>query len=274
MNVLTIAQLSFLEARRRKLFWIVLIVSLVYLALFGVGLYYVNRDIQVDRAGVPVDIGSTFLLIGLYGVAFLSVLLAILVSADTLSGEVASGTIQTIITKPLRRWQVVLGKWLGLALMLTAFVLFMSGGLLATVWAITRYWPTNPVLGIGLIVLEAVVFLTLSILGGTRLPTIGNGVVMFMLYGVSFIAGWVEQIGAFAHIETAVNIGIVTSLVIPGEAMWKRAAYLLQPPFMRELSLTPFSAASAPSEAMVFYVIAYTVVALLVAMWSFQKRDL
>ena len=62
----------------------------------------------------------------------------------------------------------------------------------------------------------------------------------------------------------------------PSEAMWKRAAYLMQPPFLRELgfSATPFGAASAPSEAMVAYTVLYMVIALAVAVRWFGKRDL
>jgi hypothetical protein len=85
--------------------------------------------------------------------------------------------------------------------------------------------------------LEGLVVLTLSILGGTRLSTLTNAVVIFMLYGLAFIAGWIEQIGSFLRSEAAVNIGIIISLLIPSEAMWKRAAYLMQPSFLRELGL-------------------------------------
>jgi hypothetical protein len=42
-------------------------------------------------------------------VTFLSVAMGALLGADTLSGEIISGTIQTIVTKPVRRSDVVLG---------------------------------------------------------------------------------------------------------------------------------------------------------------------
>jgi Cu-processing system permease protein len=136
--------------------------------------------------------------------------------------------------------------------------------------------PPNPITGVALILLEGLVVLTLSILGGTRLSTLTNGVVVFMLYGLAFIAGWIEQIGAFLHSEAAVDIGIVVSLLMPSEAMWKRAAYLMQPPFLRELGLaaTPFGTASAPSSAMVVYTMLYIAVALGLAIRWFSQRDL
>jgi ABC-type transport system involved in multi-copper enzyme maturation permease subunit len=211
-----------------------------------------------------------------YAINFLVVMLAVLTSVDTIAGEIASGTIQTIVTKPLRRWQVVVGKWLGLALMLSVFTVIMCAALMLIVKLDAGYAPNNPISAIGLIVLEGLVVLTLSILGGTRLSTLTNGVVIFMLYGLAFIAGWIEQIGSVLRSDAAVNVGIVISLIIPSEAMWKRAAYLMQPPFLRELGFdaTPFGAASAPSEAMVAYAVLYTGVALAVAVRWFNRRDL
>ena len=278
MNIWNIARLAFLEARQRKLLWAVVLLGLAFLAVFGTGVYFMWRDVSqmsrgFARALEPINF---FLLAGLYGVDFMVVMLAVLTSVDAIAGEITSGTIQTIATKPLRRWEIVIGKWLGLAAMLTVFAVVMSAALMGIVWAIAGYTPRNPLSGVALIVLEGLIMLTLSILGGTRLSTLTNGVVVFMVWGLAFIAGWIEQIGAVLRNEAAVNVGIVVSLLAPSEAMWKRAAYLMQPPFLRELGLdaTPFGAATAPSQAMVVYALLYTAVALGVAVYWFQKRDL
>jgi Cu-processing system permease protein len=279
MHTLNIARMTFLEARMRKMLWAVILLGMAFLIVYSAGFYFMYRDLS--RAMLPsmarlLEPLNFFVMAGLYGVDFLVVMLAVLASVDTVSGEIASGTIDTILTKPLRRWEVVAGKWLGLAIMLGVFTVVMSGALIGIVWAIAHYLPPNPLAGVALILLEGLVILTLSILGGTRLSTLANGVVVFMIYGLAFIAGWIEQIGAFLHSEAAVNIGIVVSLLMPSEALWKRAAYLMQPPFLRELGLstTPFGAASAPSSAMVIYAVVYTVAALALAMHWFAQRDL
>jgi Cu-processing system permease protein len=279
MSSLSIARMTFLEARMRKMLWAVISLGVAFLVIYTAGFYFVHREISrsmsnsIARVMEPLNF---FVMAGLYGVNFLVVMLAVLASVDTLSGEIASGTIHTVVTKPLRRWEVVVGKWLGLAVMLSVFAAVMSAALIGIVRVIAGYLPPNPVAGIALILLEGLVVLTLSILGGTRLSTLTNGVVVFMLYGLAFIAGWIEQIGAFLHSEAAVDIGIVVSLLMPSEAMWKRAAYLMQPPFLRELGLstTPFGAASAPSSAMVVYTVLYIAAALGLAIRWFSRRDL
>jgi Cu-processing system permease protein len=126
----------------------------------------------------------------------------------------------------------------------------------------------------GFLVLESWVILTVAMAGGTVLSTIANGVVAFMLYGIAFAGGWVEQIGSLMQSETAVNIGIVTSLVLPSEAIWRRAAFLMQPSLIRNLPSNPFTTASVPSPAMVVYAGAYILVLLGVALWVFSTRDL
>ncbi len=279
MNLLKIAGITFMEARWRKVAWAIIFLGLAFLIVYAVGFYFMWRDVARynDIASVrmlePVNF---FVLAGMYGVSFLGVVLALLISVDTIAGEIASGTIQTLVTKPLRRWEVVIGKWLGLSAMLSLFIVVMCGALIGIVWTITRYLPPNPLPSILLIVLEGLVVLTLSILGGTRLPALANGVVVFMLYGLAFIAGWIEQIGAMLRNEAAINTGIVVSLFMPSEAMWKRAAYLMQPPFLSNLGLdvTPFGAASTPSPLMVGYAVLYVVAALAVAVRLFSRRDL
>ncbi len=47
---------------------------------------------------------------GLYALNFLAIVMAVLATADTLSSEIGSGTIQAIVSKPLRRAKIVLGK--------------------------------------------------------------------------------------------------------------------------------------------------------------------
>ena len=279
VQTLNIARMTFLEARMRKMLWAVILLGAAFLGVYTAGFYFMYREISRATSSSLAQFLEPlnfFVMAGLYGVNFLVVMLAVLGSVDTLSGEIASGTIHTVVTKPLRRWEVVAGKWLGLAIMLSVFAVIMSAALIGIVWVIAGYVPPNPVPGVALILLEGLVVLTLSILGGTRLSTLTNGVVVFMLYGLAFIAGWIEQIGAFLHSEAAVNIGIIVSLLMPSEAIWKRAAYLMQPPFLRELGLssTPFGAASAPSSAMVIYTAIYTVAALGLAIRWFTRRDL
>ena len=80
--------------------------------------------------------------------------MAALLGADTLASEINSGTIQTIVAKPIRRSNVVLGKWPGFAGLLGLYLVLMTGGTVLSVWAQSGYIPPNLAAGLGLIYLE------------------------------------------------------------------------------------------------------------------------
>jgi len=106
------------------------------------------------------------------------------------------------------------------------------------------------------------------------MPALATGAAVFGLYGLAFIGGWIEQIGAIFGNQTAVQVGIVTSLFIPTEALWRRATFEMQAPLASALQMTPFSTLSVPSAIMIIYAAIYRVIALVAAIHTFQHRDI
>jgi hypothetical protein len=122
--------------------------------------------------------------------------------------------------------------------------------------------------------LECVLVLTVTLLSGTWFSTLTNGVVVLGLHGLAFIGGWIEQIGGFTNSPNLVNLGIVSSLIMPSEVLWRRAIFEMQSPITRSLQFGPFSNAVAPSAAMVGYASIYLLVSLALAIRHFHQRDL
>ena len=278
MTTLVIARLTFREAGRRKILFAALVLGLVYLAIYAVGFYYVDQETTRSQFGPGLlelnQIRNFLFMAGLYVVNFLTAMMAVLTSVDTLSGEIASGTIHTLVSKPVQRWEIVFGKWLGFAGMLTLYLLLMAGGTIGLVYIISGYLAPNVLRGLGLLWVNAMLLLGVSLAGGAILSTLANGVLVFGLFGIAFIGGWIEQIGSFIQNQTAVNVGIISSLIIPSEALWKRAAFEMQSPLVAALGFSPFTAASMPSLLMVLYGMVYAVLALLLAVSLFNRRDL
>lgn len=276
MATLIIAELTAREAQRRRILWVALVMGLGFLAIFGIGFHYIYREVNAIPAGEDVEMIYGFLLTaGLYATNLLVILMAVLVSVTTISGEIDSHIIETIVTKPINRWEVVLGKWLALAALVVLYLLLLALGLMLIVYLRSGFVYENIAGGLGLMVLQALLVLTVTIAGGTRLSTLANGVVAFMLYGIAFLGGWVEQIGALFRNEAAVNVGIVTSLIMPADVLWKKALTLFQPSFADTPFMAgPFAIASQPSDLMIWYSVAFVVVLLLFALWSFTRRDL
>jgi ABC-type transport system involved in multi-copper enzyme maturation permease subunit len=275
VSTLVIARLTFHEALRRRIVLAALLLGLLFLVVYGVGFHFIDQELRREGS-TPLELFGfrTFLTTaGLYVVNFLMVMLTVLTSVDTLSGEVGSGTIHTLAAKPLRRWEIVLGKWLGFAAMLSLYLLLVAGGVIAIVNSASGQFPTGVVPGIPLMWLNVLLLLSVTLLGGTLLSTLANGVTLFGLYAVAFIGGWIEQIGSFFENQTALNIGIISSLLLPSEALWRRAAYEMQP-LASVIDIGPFITISVPSPLMIGYAVVYGALALLLAMIVFTRRDL
>ena len=277
MTVLIIAQLTIQETQRRRILWLGLLMAVSFLAVFGIGLHYIM--LELSAVGVEQDsaeLGTGLLLsAGLYVVNFLIIIMTVLTSVTAISGEIESHTIEAILTKPVRRWEVILGKWLGFVGLLIVYVAILSGGLMLIFYLRTGFTINNVLAGMSMMILQGLVVLSITMWGGTRLSTLANGVLAFMLYGVAFIGGWIEQIGAIFRNETAVDIGIFTSLILPTEILWKKALSLFQPKALSTANLAgPLAVTSQPSDLMIQYAVAYTAVLLLLALYSFSKRDL
>ena len=121
--------------------------------------------------------------------------------------------------------------------------------------------------------------LSLSLLGSTFLSTLTNGALAFMLYGIAWVGGLVEAIGSIFGNQPMVNAGILASLLIPSDALWKGASFHLQPVAMILAqnvtpAANPFTSATPIAPAMLVYSVLYLAVCLLLAMRSFSARDL
>jgi ABC-2 type transport system permease protein len=276
-NLITIAHLTLHEAVRRRVLTAALIVGTAFLALFGVGMHFMLRELNKSHDLTLIErrvMLNALTLAGLFAASRLIVITAVLLPVDTLSGEIASGVIQTLAAKPVRRSEILLGKWIGHWLVLLVYFVLIVGGVLVVARALGHFTPPHIERGLPLLMLEGTVLLSVAIAGGTRLSTITNGMTAFGLYGFAFIGNWIEQIGTFTDNVAARNVGTVSSLIMPSESLWNLAAYQMQPTIMRELTATPFSPVAVPSVAIVWWSVGYIVVALWLGLRVFRRRAL
>ena len=278
-----IARLTFREAIRRRIMLAGLVLGIAFVILYSIGTHFIFEQIAESSAErmpsqmaaniVNAEATNTFMMMGLYAATFLSIAMAALLGADTLAGEINSGTVQTIATKPIRRSDIVLGKWLGFAGLLGLYVLLLCGGIFLSVFLRTGYTPQNLLTGLGLIYMESILIMTITLMLSSAFPALATGGIVFGLYGLAFIGGWVEQFGAVLQNPTAIKVGIITSLIIPSESLWKRAAFEMQAPITGSFG-SPFTTTSVPSPLMMGYTFLYLVLVLFIAVRIFQKRDL
>ncbi len=274
-TIVLVATVTFVEAVRRKILWIAAIAGAAFLALFWAGLISMLHSMSpnITTVGRHEAVGMMTMMV-LYAGSMMTSLMAALISCDTLSGEIASGTIHAIATKPVDRWCLVLGKWIGFAAMLTLYVLFIEGGTIAIARMVGHRITPHTAAALGLIWLQAIVLLSVTILCSTRLSALTSGACTLGLYGLAFMGGWIEQFGAIRNIKACVDLGILASLIMPSDALWRKVAFKVQPPILGAAGVSPFSSSAVPSTAMVIYAIVYSVLALVLAQIVFERRDL
>jgi ABC-type transport system involved in multi-copper enzyme maturation permease subunit len=274
----TIVLLTLYEARRRKILTAALLGGLAFLVVFSVGISFAEAELTRDRTPLleRQAILSMLTTAGLYATNFLSVLLAVLLPVDALSGEIDSGVMQTVASKPIRRAEIVIGKWLGHGIIVAAYVTLLSVGVLLAGRIAAGHVQLHAAQGLALMMLELALLLSVSIAGGTRLSTVANGIMALGFYGLALIGGWVEQIGGLAGIQSARTFGIAVSLVSPPDALWRMAMYHMQPQVVRDAIAVPvpFAQTSVPNLLMVWWAAGFMIVTLAWALRSFDRRSL
>ena len=114
----------------------------------------------------------------------------------------------------------------------------------------------------------------ITFLLGTWFSTLTAGVVALGLQGVAFMGGWLEQVSGFSQSEHIVTLGVITSLIMPSESIWRRAAFEMQTPLAGSLSFSPFANVSIPSGSALAYAAVFALVVFAAAVWRLRERDL
>jgi Cu-processing system permease protein len=275
-NVITVARLTLAEARRRRIVLAGAVCAAGFLVVFFAAVVFAFREMASDGDVSFIERQGTLTaitLVGFFAANFLSVLFAILLPIDTLSGEIDSGVMQTLATKPVHRAEIVVGKWAGHLVLALAYLLVLSAGILLAMRVSAGFIPIGVLRAIPLLMLEITLALTVAIAGGARFSTVTNGIAAIGFYGLSFVGGLVEQIGVVGGIASLRTIGVLISLISPADSMWRLAAHHMQPEILRSTGMLTVGF-STPTPLMVWWAAGFTVLTLLYAVRVFRRRAL
>jgi ABC-2 type transport system permease protein len=281
MRVLTIARLTILEASRRKLLLALGILTVLVIVLTSWGFSRLSTMENVTPTEVRLAASQLTILVAFMFSGVLA-LGSTLVAAPSIASDIESGIALAILPRPIRRSEVLMGKWLGLALLVTLYA--AGSGLLELlgIWLATDYLPPNPAATIAFVAAEGIVLMTLALMLSTRLAPMTGGVIALVLFFVAWIGGIALAIGhAFAN-QTIINIGLGSQLLIPTDGLWHGAIYYLEPPDIlaaakaagRARAGNPFFAENPLPLTYLAWVLAWLGGVLALANWSFKRRDL
>ena len=290
MAVLTIARLTLREASRRRLLLAVFILTALLAVLTG---WAFHRLLQLPcntRDGVSVActaaelrvISATLLILLAFMFSFVLAVGAAFIGAPTIATDIESGVLLAMLPRPIRRRDVVLGKWIGLAVLIGAYAGVACGLEFAIANIALGYLPPHPVIAILFLIAEALVVLTLTLAASTRIPAMTTGIVVVVLFGLTWMSGIAGAVGRAFHSQAIENIGTIGSLILPTDGLWRAAIYNLEPEAVlavgstasREASGNPFFVSAGPSTAYLVWTLGWAIVMLSIGMWSFGRREM
>lgn len=282
MLLFTIARLTVVEMVRRRLFLVLLGLTLLVVVFtsWGFGQITGGHGQPLDRTQQIAIVSQLLILVG-FMFSFVLSFAAVFAGAPALSGEVESGVALAVLARPITRAEYVLGKWLGVVVTIAVYAVPTTALQLFMVDRVVGYVPPRPLEFVVFVVAEAIVVLTLALALSTRLAGVVGGVVALILWGVAWIGGIVGGVGVVLGNETATHVGTATRLLLPTDGMWRGAVWSLEPASViaamgaagRAAAANPFFAAAPPEATYLAWTTAWIAAGLAAAVWSFSRRE-
>jgi Cu-processing system permease protein len=281
-GVLVVAGYALQEALRRKVFAVVLVLTLAFLGLYWLASRLVFRDVEglVPPAGIDTQTlaGSTLLGLSMFATLFLGPVLAIFLTLGAVRGDAERGLLQPLVVRPLGRPAFLLGRFLGAAAVGAPYVFVVYVACVAITRQTGGWWPDRFV-GPGLELAAAVLVVTLlSLLGSVLLSATANGIAIFMVYGAGLVAGLLGQIGEGLNSPTLKSVARTASRVLPFEALFQDALHRITADTRGltefAVNLGPFGGARAGGGGLPLWTLVYAAAVSLAAVVLFARRDL
>jgi len=281
----TIIRLTFLEMLKKKILYLTLALTAVFLLLYGLALKYAYGYLSEEGAIIRLAVSGQLVSMGIYASSFIISFLSVFASIGAISSDIEQGTFDAILSKPIKRISLLLGRYIGILAVLLPYLslLFLSTVGLNVFFAGSGTWVFHaaPVMKSMLALWMLPIILTSAgVCLSTFMPTVGSGVTVVILYFCAMVGGILEQIGGFMTSPAAkaalTNIGIVTSLIMPSDIAYRKASSLL----FTTASGTNLSAEGMlgatvqPSSAMLVYIFVYSLLLLIIGMRVFNRRDI
>jgi ABC-type transport system involved in multi-copper enzyme maturation permease subunit len=278
--VLTFAALTVQEASRRRVLRALAGLTVVLLALSAFGFSRIEAEFGAGlTTGEARLAASTVLNLVMFGLSLIAALGTAFLAGPVLAGEVESGMALAVLARPVRRAEVLVGKWLGLVAFGSGFVIVAGLAHFLVVWATVGYWPPDPAAGLALLGAQTTVLLTLGLLLSTVISPMASGMVAVGLFGATWIAGVVGSVGETLGNESVARVGDVSRMVLPTDGLWRGAMHAFQDAGLLatlsdEFGAHPFLSLSPLAGAYLAWVVLWIALVLGLAGLAFARRDL
>ena len=150
--VLVIAGLTLREFVRRRVVWVLLVLVIASVALVGWGterLVTLARENDVAELEIRIGVSQVLILIA-FMFSFVLAMSAAFLAAPAIASDVETGTVLAMLARPLRRSDLLLGRWLGLSIVVGGYAALSGLLAIAVVDLVSGHVPPSPLVAVGL----------------------------------------------------------------------------------------------------------------------------
>jgi len=283
--MITIAILTLREAARRRTLAVLLLLTLATVALTGWGverLTSLAREGGVNELQIRIGVSQVLILVA-FMFSFVLAMTAAFLASPAIAGDIESGVAQSILARPIRRLDLLLGRWLGLSIVVAGYA--AGAGLLevAIVGAVSGHTPPEPFLAVAFLAGQSIIVLTFALLLSTRLPSIAGGAICVVLFGLAWMAGVLIGVATAFDAGQLASVARASRWLFPSDGLWRGVIYGLEPPLVllgaraaagARADANPFYAATPPPLEFVVWSVVWIALVLAIAAWSLNRREI
>lgn len=274
MKTWALARLTLKETIRSRTMIIGLVISLMYLAVVPMLSSPSSSTVIISNLE-EAETGKDFLNFALGGLNFIGMTMAILTTLGAIYTEIDKGTIFAVVTKPINRWQVIAGKWMGHVILMGGYVLVMGFALWLSVLigSGTVVWSFFP--AVALICLNVITMVSLTLMFSTFLPIIANAIFVFIMFVFASNLRIINAISAATDnivIDVTFNI---FRLILPVSEVSELASSMLEDRSAQAIAEKSGETAVFAARGWSFaYEVVYIGLMVMISVLIFRRRDL
>lgn len=254
-RIAAIASNTFREAVRDRVLY-----NLILFALLIVGAAVLVSQISIGIERIVV------INLSLTSISIFGVVIAIFIGTQLVSKEIEKKTLYTVLARPVRRWEFIVGKFFGLIETLGVNTFFMALGFYAALFYVSHGLHAsdlNILLAVYFIVLQFVIIIALALLFSSFSTPIFSATFAFALFVVGSFA---DDLKNFARLSEGASHAAILSV-----------AYLL--PNFSSLNVISLVAHDQPITFALFlhntlYAVFYSCAVVAGSILIFERRNL
>lgn len=254
-RISAIAHNTFREAVRDRVLYNLIVFALL---MVGASLLFGQISIGIHRI-VLVNLGLT-------AISIFGVIIAIFIGIGLVSKEIDKRTLYTVLTRPVRRWEFIVGKFLGLVGTLIVNAVLMAIGFFAALFYLSHAFTGHDiglVVALYFIVLQFAVVTAIALLFSSFSSPLLSAVFTFAIFAIGMFS---EDLRSFAAMAK-------------GSAGWVATAVAYLVPNFSALNVISSVAHENPvAPALIIsntlYALLYAIFAVAAAALIFEHRNL